>query len=512
MSKTIFKIIILLCIFRLPVMAAGKDSLYLENSMNIPDKTFFEKIYNNSSSTHFRPDAFSHGDVGIHYNYSDFDKLSFIQDGSSLNQYKLAADGVVVKQNNIFWGNISYTNFRRKNVRWNNVYDHNRVGPYLLADSIGGNVRGEEYNLAGGISVKYNKWIFGGKAGYIAGQNYRKTDPRPQATSTDIYIQASASYNIINNYQAGLSFNAGKYREDIKISVEQDKASYDFFPLKGFGLFDYTVFKAQASSYSTAYDGQNYGGVLFFIPQNKNGFLGNFKFDYNFIEPNYGSDNSPTLYTYRTYDTSIDLGWQNYKNNYRSFIKFSYDYKLGKGTERIYYKLQSEDQQTPIVKYYLLSSNSFYTKKIIESKLSGGHEWFSAKNVKWIIADISYRTYEERYAHLQYKMNFERLITSLQLGGEFHLNQTSAIIPKIGVTYSPSLHSKKELPVNKIFTLSGLPNISYMEADLKAINGSFTYQHKLKSFVSLYSSLYANYLTDKNNNRYTIGLSVGLKY
>lgn len=502
--------------YQFPAWAADTDSLWLKNSMNLPDKVFFDRIYSNPALAHFRPDAFAHGNISAHYNYSDTKKLGFIQEGTSTNQYKIAANGFTIHNNKIFWGSASYNNFHRKNVRWNNIYDFKRIGPYLLADSIGGNSQGEEYTLSGGLSVKYKKWEFGAEAGYIAGQSYRKTDPRPQATSTDLYLQISSSYNIIKNYQAGLSFNAGKYRENIKTSVEQDNANYDFFPFKGFGLFDLSVFKAQSSSYSATYEGENYGGSLFFAPQNKNGFLGNIKFNYSFFEPNYGSDNSPNLYIYRTYNTSLDLGWQKYTEKSRSFIKFSYDYNLNKGTERIYYTMSSEstpEQPTPIVTYYLLSSNWFYTKKIIESKLSGGHEWFSPKSVKWVTAEIGYRTYEERYLYPQYKMHFEHITSSIELGGEFHIKGASSFVPKVRVSYSPLQSSKKVLPEDsEIFDLSVKPNIAYLEADLLGINGSFTYQYKLKKTGNLYASVYANYLTDNGDNRHNVGFSVGVKY
>lgn len=487
---------------------ANNDSINIANSMNLPDKVFFDEVYTNPAAVFLRPDAFDHGKIDFAYGHTKQKDFGFIQDGEQLNSYKISAKGFSVKDNKIFWGNIGYNNFKKKNVQWSNVYNYEKLGPYIVADSIGGNPQGEEYNLSGGLSIRTGKWTFGGQAGYIAGQSYRTVDPRPQAISTDMFLQLGISYNVFNNYETGFSLNANKFREKIDTKVEKKDLSFTFYPLKGFGQYDLRQIEERSRSFSWLYEGQKYGGAFFVSPQNQNGLLANLAFNYEIIDSNIGNNNTP--YTYKTYTTNAVLGWQKWQLKNRSFVKLNFDYMLGKGTERVYYYMKINEIFGENV---LLYSARFYTKKTSNIALSGGHEWISTKNIKWITANIAYSSYEEKYAFPQYKIKTDRVVSSIEVGGEFRTKGASTFIPKIAVSYSPSLSSESVLPENqRIFDMSVKPNLAYMEADLLGVNASLTYEYKLKKTGSLFTSLNSAYLTDKDNNRYHIGVSVGVKY
>lgn len=493
-------------------LLANNDSTDIVLSMNLPDKTFFSNIYTNPTTVFYRPDAFSHGKIETNYSHSTQKNLGLIQEGEQFSQYKITADGFSIKDNKAYWGNIEYSNFRRKNVQWSDVYDYDKLGPYIIADSIGGDSQGEEYKLSGGLSIRHNKWVFGAEAGYIAGQSYRKKDPRPQATSTDIFLRLATSYSILGNYQLGTSFDIAKYREKIGIKSEKNDNNFTFYPLKGFGQYDLRRYKENESTFSWLYEGQRYGVSVFFTPQNKSGFLGKFAFCYESIDSNIdtGSQRNRSPYVYRTYTTQGSLGWQKWQDNSRSFISLNYDYLFGEGIEKLYI---NERINEIFYETFLLYSARFYAKETIGIKLAGGHEWISKKNVKWITANVTYYTNEEEYSYPQYTMRFERIISSIEFGGEFRTKGKSTFIPKLGLLYSPLQSSRKILPEGeRVFDLALKPNIKYFEADLIGLNASLTYQYKLKQIGSIYATMNINYLTDNDNSRYYTGVSVGVKY
>lgn len=491
------------------LLASDTDTLANKESMNLPDKYIFERIYSNSASTFFRPDAFKHGDLSVSYNYSDFKNLHLVQEGKSSNQYKLSAEGFTLNGNKAYWGKAGYRNFRIKDVNWNDVYDYKKLGPYLIADSIGGNSQGEEYDLSGGIAIQYGKWTFAGEAGYIAGHNYRKRDPRPNATSTDLYLQLSIAYNIFNNYQLGISGETKKYREKVNISVERDGSKFTFYSLRGFGSYSPKYTEPDASSLSKwLYEGNMYGANLFFIPENKTGLMGNASFNYSYIDANYSSGEKP--YSFKVYKTTGDFGWQHWGNKKRTFIKLNYDYNLGKGIDRIFYYQKVNDV---FGQYYLLVAYKFYTQKSIETKLSAGHEWLSKDNDKWITVNLGHRVDEERYAFPKYKMRFKRLLSEIKTGGEFRTKSASSFVVEASARYSPCFSSTLLLPEdNIIFNKSIRPNIDYWKADLWQIDGKIMYQYKIKNMYQLYSSLSGEYLSDSKNSRYNIMCSIGVKY
>lgn len=492
------------------LFADDKDSLTLSQSLNLPDKNIFERVYDNPATAFYRPDGFRHGDLSITYDYANSKDLHLIQDGDQNSQYKLMAEGFTIENNKAFWGKVGYRNFRQKNVRWNDVYDYTRLGPYLIADSIGGNSQGEEYSLSGGLAIKYDKWTFAGEAGYIAGHNYRKKDPRPRSTSTDLYLQLSAAYSVSHNYQLGTSLEVNKYREKPEIKVERTGDSYTFYSLRGFGSYSPKYTEANATSLSKwLYEGNTYKANLYFVPLNKTGFIGNLSLGYGYTDANYTQTNEKP-YTLKTYNVIADLGWQHWGENNRSFIKLNYDYNLGKGIERIYYYQKVNDT---FGQYFLLIASKFYTQKSVEAKLTAGHEWLSDKSVKWVSADFGHRTDKELYAFPQYKMVFKRWLSSVKAGGEFQLKGASSFVAEATASYSPCISSELLLPEdNIIFDQSIRPNISIWNADFIGGGLMLKYQYKIKNMYQLYTSVNGSYQTDKDNSRYSMIFAVGVKY
>jgi len=487
---------------------AGNDTV---PSMNLPGQYFFSGIYNNASSAFYRPDAFKHGKLEAAYSYADQKKLHFLREGETANEYRLSAEGLTVQKDRIFWGEVRYRNFRKQNVQWSNVYDASALGPYIIADSIGGNVRGEEYTLSGGLAVRHRKWSFGGMVGYTAGQSYRKTDPRPKATAANLTAQLSIGYDLFPDYQIGISVEAGKYHEKTETTVLADKNKYAFFVLKGFGL-DAPKLSDYNSSFSWRYTGQQYGAALFLLPQNGTGLLGNIRFNYRFIDSEFSSESdNRTPFTYKTYCIESELGWQQKSLSKRTFIKLTGDYTSGKGIERTYYY---EKINEVFGQYILLSSDKLYTSKKAEIGLSGGLERFYTNKTLWVLAHAGYNLLEEQYVTPAYEMKFTRLTSLAEIGGEFNLNKTSSIVPKLSVSYSPLLSSSTDQTPqgNRIFDLSVRPDIELLEADWTGVNATFIYQHRLKNNMQWYASANGHCLFSGSNNRLFMNIAIGINY
>ena len=510
MSKNIYIAFILLfaCCY---LQANDNDSVLIENSMSLPDKVFFERVYSHAATGVYRPDAFSNGKLEVQYNYSDMSKLGLLQEGDRLNQYKLSAMGQTVKDNKVFWGKIGFRQFKKNNVQWSDVYDYKQIGPYIITDSIGGDTYGEEYDLSGGLSMQYGKWIFGGEAGYIAGHSYRKLDPRPISNASDSYLTLSLSYNLFPNYQVGLSGQIGKYREKVSVEVQQEKTDYNFFSFKGFGQY-HPRLSGFDSSYSWLYEGFNYGGSFFFVPQNKTGFLGSMTFNYAYVDSKSGNQ---TPYTYNKYNFSADLGWQYHSGSGLSFVKLSYDNFLGKGIERVFYTMKVN---TIFDQSFLLYSAQFYSKKTSSTKLSLGHEWISAKRIVWILLDAGIDTYNERYVYPINRMAFDNFLGTIELGGEFRVGKVSTFIPKIQYMKRNRMSDAKlNISLSKeemeLYDMSLRPNNDYLFANLNGVSGELTYQHRMKNKTALYITGGGNCLFNgSSNSRYALNMAIGLVY
>ena len=76
------------------------------------------------------------------------------------------------------WGSARYQNLNLSSVKWNENLDFDRIAPYSIADSAGGDTKLERYQFSGGISQKINRWTFGLEASYLAQLGSRNRDPR----------------------------------------------------------------------------------------------------------------------------------------------------------------------------------------------------------------------------------------------------------------------------------------------------------------------------------------------
>ncbi len=58
-----------------------------------------------------------------------------------------------------------YTNGTQRNVRWNSTSDYRLLYPYILADSIGGDLKQEQYHFYGGYTRMDGRFNYGITAG-----------------------------------------------------------------------------------------------------------------------------------------------------------------------------------------------------------------------------------------------------------------------------------------------------------------------------------------------------------
>ena len=72
-----------------------------------------------------------------------------LQSGNGEKSIGFQADSYIRKKNYCLWGNALYRNGRVKNLKWNETSDWELLYPYLLADSVGGDLSKEIYSFTG---------------------------------------------------------------------------------------------------------------------------------------------------------------------------------------------------------------------------------------------------------------------------------------------------------------------------------------------------------------------------
>ena len=87
--------------------------------------------------------------------YTSESEPVLLQSGDGEKSIGFQADSYIRKKNYCLWGNTLYRNGRVKNLKWNETSDWELLYPYLLADSVGGDLSKEIYSFTGGYAARY---------------------------------------------------------------------------------------------------------------------------------------------------------------------------------------------------------------------------------------------------------------------------------------------------------------------------------------------------------------------
>lgn len=169
----------------------------------------------------------------------------------------------------VVWGNASYENGRKYDVRWNETSDFLMLYPYVMADGKGGDMNYEEYKLDGGYSAQKGKLGYGIDAGYRALSEYRDRDPRPNNTVADLYAKIGAGYAITSGYSLALTLSAGKYKQTNELAFYNELGTQKEYHITGIGN-DFARFSGQSNN--CFYKGYNFGAELSLASRNGTGW------------------------------------------------------------------------------------------------------------------------------------------------------------------------------------------------------------------------------------------------
>lgn len=158
-------------------------------------------------------------------------------------------------------GTVRYTNGVKREVNWNSSSDFFTVYPYVVADTVGGNVNKEEYAFSGGYAARYGAFHWGAEAAYRALHEYRMVDPRPRNIVSDLQVKASAGWRVLSTYvvEATVGYRRYSQTQSMVFISERGKNS-SVFHFTGLGS-DFARFTGATDSYmNTRYAGN---GLLF---------------------------------------------------------------------------------------------------------------------------------------------------------------------------------------------------------------------------------------------------------
>lgn len=158
-----------------------------------------------------------------------------IQRGDGLSSWNLNANTYIHHKSSTLWGNARYCNGRQTSVRWNETSDYDIIYPYFTADSIGGDMKFEQYSFAGGYADRIGRFTVGASLSYDAGLYYRDIDPRPKNITGRLDAAAGGSYNLERIGNIGIAFSYRRYKQTNDIDFVSETGNAKIYHLTGLG-------------------------------------------------------------------------------------------------------------------------------------------------------------------------------------------------------------------------------------------------------------------------------------
>ncbi|WP_374440368.1 DUF6850 family outer membrane beta-barrel protein [Epilithonimonas sp.] len=233
------------------ISVSGQDSLSLfpksynqYNEERIQTTNFY---YNPATMPGYS--AYSISEFSTDY-VSDNQKIYLRQMGSGDSGLRIRTRSFnKLKSGNVVWGVASYSNMTRKRPRYNENLDFERIAPYVTSDSVGGDLKLEDYHFSGGFAKTINRFSFGLSGSYDAELAYRSRDPRVRNTSSDLILSAGISYKIYKSYKIGVFGEFNKYTQNSSVSLVNEVSYPIVYQSVGFGYTNYLFHNSLTTQY-----------------------------------------------------------------------------------------------------------------------------------------------------------------------------------------------------------------------------------------------------------------------
>lgn len=188
---------------------------------------------------------------------SSKNKTTLAQEGKNKENLYFSADAYHrLDENSAVWGSASYQQGKRKEVKWNESADYDLIFPYVVADSIGGDIKYEIYYVSGGYVQRLGNYNIGVSGYYDAKMEYRNIDPRPKNLSTRVGGTLGVSRVFNDKVTIGVNTSIEKYTQKHKMSFYSPTGFPVIYEMNGMGNFNNLLKGKRTEAY---YDGWMYG-------------------------------------------------------------------------------------------------------------------------------------------------------------------------------------------------------------------------------------------------------------
>lgn len=432
----------------------------LVNSSAVENEVF-SLVYDNPAMK-FQWHAATLTELYVGGEYQKEDLPTLVQEGDGLRFGTVNVSSYICNKKNRLWGQAYYKNGERLGRCWNETSDYKLLYPYVMGDTIGGNLKSEQYFFAGGYARNIGKYLIGIEGSYKAMIEYRNADPRPKNLTGDLNARLGAARYLGKKFLLGMGVYARKYKQTNDLVFYDELGVPNIFHFTGLGTDYYRFRGAKGESF---YKGHAFGGSIDLLPATNAGVSAAIHYDNFQFDKVISTLNELPMASVKEDYMRGEIAWKKQKiDGWQWGTKGIIGYTRRVGTENLF------GASTGNI-YPLVSSQKKYMNEIYKGEISGVLEYTSVKGLRAaFLPQLGYidihTSYNAPYRKMQVGMiqpgfrfrmayPYHKWLFSGETGVEFRCNVSSSLDIAQGVREGeeylnhPTLSNYEALKVNK---------------------------------------------------------------
>ena len=447
-------------------------------------------------------------DVSLAWKQRKADGLHRIEIGDKTSSVDFDAYSFKKREKSYVFGRASYSKSNTDNIKWNTVSDYSELAPYIVGDTIGGKSYGENYSFEGIYSLIHKKSTYAIQAKYRSSEDYRKLDPRPKSTVSDLKLNLGATTEVSSKYRIGAYVGFCDYQQDHSIVAKRPGTGIKIFYLRGLGISDenFSTVITNSESNSNIYEIKGYSMGIQLLPIGQTGWYQSFSYKKMKLEllktVGKGYDTVNDLDS-REFNFSLGKQFQFLKKTFtiKSFASFQ-----NKAGSDYYYNHNRQ----------LLSVTEKYSAKYLDGGLTSILFVRGVKHSSLYQMEIKYSSDKSEYklATIQNpKQELEYVTLKLNAGRNFHfskseLNMKFSALAKYCINSDLITSSLVNGKANETLIV---PNFEYLKSNWLSLASNIRYDFDTKDTYGIYTKLAYQYMIIENSkSQYSFNFVIGL--
>ena len=380
-------------------------------------------------------DTTSISQIGLRFFFNHQREALVMQQGNGESIYQLfATSRIQLSKETTVWGDASYRSGTKKNIRWNSSADYDLLYPYIMADSVGGNLNTERYQFSGGYATKLGRFDVGGEVRFRAEHEYRNIDPRPRNIVSDLSIRLGAS-TPMNHYTLGVGINGEIYKQTSSVSFYREAGDISEYQMTGLGTY-YNRFVGSVSQ--IYYNGGTVGADINLTPTSNNGLYLNGSIQSKRYKRIAASLNSLPLTTLYVNQYNAQTGWIQQHGQRLLNLFGGLKYESRRGIEHVAGNASSSNYPVLLdLAMYHNNNADYYVGATVERH----------SNIDWKIqTKVGYTDYNARYRYPERQMSMAKVYADIQFGLSGKCSKYMLLTGNLQGNYYANISSKIIMP------------------------------------------------------------------